>query len=121
MGLLRLLGFKPSAGRVADTIVRELERIIPFYTPQGHLSKLGGPVYSQGGCECGCAPEFQFYYDEDNLAIVPCFFALDFTEPIEQNRVTFGSAVQNRLHLDRVDLVMRGEQPPEYMAQYMRR
>lgn len=120
MGLLGLLGIKPSAGKVAQVISDELADIIPFYTPQGCFSQLGPVVFSQGGCDCGCSPEFQFFYDKERLGIAPCFFDTDSTDAIKQNKDQFLAAVRNRLGITRVDLVMRGEQPPEYMATYMR-
>ena len=113
MGLFNLLGIKPSAEIVADKIVDELRKIVPFYSSQSCLVGKE-PIYSQGGCECGCAPEFQFFYDGKNIAIFPCFLSQDFIEPIEQNRKEFVSSIQKRLAIPRVDLIMRGEQPPEY-------
>lgn len=80
------------------------------------------PVYSFGGCDCGCAPEFQFYYDEKKLAILPCSFGL--TPPnwdlTSDNRKKLISRVRSELGIKRAYLIMRGEEPPEFLKQYLR-
>lgn len=112
---------KSSARNVADVVVEEIERFAPFFHSEGHFIKLSSVVYSQGGCDCGCAPDFQFYYDGKKLAVLPCLIDLGVTEPIEQHRTELVEAIKKRLNLERVDLVMRGERPPEYAARYVRR
>jgi hypothetical protein len=118
MGLTKLLGkigIKPSADKVASIVVNELERIIPFYSPQGHLNQLTLVSYSQGGCECGCAPEFQFFYDNNNLGILPCFIDSDSIELIKQHRTELKNTIKKKLGIEQVDIVIKGEKIPEYV------
>lgn len=80
------------------------------------------PIYSFGGCDCGCAPEFQFFYDGIKLAILPCSLILNPTNWNLTNEARIGllSEVRSKLDLKRVYLVRRGNVPPEFLKQYLR-
>jgi hypothetical protein len=80
------------------------------------------PVYSFGGCDCGCAPEFQFYYDGKKLAILPCSFVLNKLNwnLTHKNRKKLLTDVRSQLGIKRAYLIRKGEEPPEFLKQYLR-
>jgi hypothetical protein len=82
-------------------------------------------MFAQGvRCSCGqecLLPDFRFYYDGTRVAILPLLeasFMQELNEPDQRQR--FVGAVRQRLGVEHVDLVLRGEQPPEYVVEYVR-
>lgn len=102
MGLLKLLGLKPSAKRVAGVIAEELEKVLHFYGRQNlsNLRKLDSYIYYLPTSK---AAPFQFYYDGQKLEILPLVGDC-LTEPLNDRRNAFVSAIKQKLGIEQVEL-----------------
>jgi hypothetical protein len=91
-----------------------------------HTVQLGdekSPVYSQGGCDCGCSPEFQFFYDGKKLAILPCSLILTHSnwELSPADRWKMMKELRTEIALEEIYFVFRGEAIPYFLQEHMRR
>jgi len=124
MGLIGLLGFRARPKKVAGTVGSLIEEYGGFLmdSGEGHVTKINRNAYSVGGCGCGCAPGFEFFYDGKRLAVFPC--ALTLTDSnwdlSDERRSEMVDKIKSQLSLEEVYFVRRGEEIPDFLKDSVR-
>jgi hypothetical protein len=118
---------------VAKTVAEVLNTVGYDCDTRLRPSKQNGPIYGVGGCDCGCSPDFQMYYSEDKLAIIPIVgrnpnFSIQKEPPIvrfegkEEVRAKIISNLREILpKLKTLDVVFDGDECPEYLQSFRRK
>tara|TARA_Y100000310_G_scaffold317158_1_gene369694 strand:+ start:665 stop:1042 length:378 start_codon:yes stop_codon:yes gene_type:complete len=125
MSLLSFLKRDPGE-KASSVIISTIEKFggIIMDDDTEHTKRLGGehvPIYTHGGCGCGCAPEFQFYYDENKLAVMPCGFHLSSPNfELGDKKSEFLANIQSQLKTNETYWIERGEDTPEFLKRYLR-